>query len=110
MVGTKKLTELQLRKQTLLLESDLNRLSLYAECERLHETVGRVARLAEIPRVAAPWATILAPAAGMALAFGLRRCAPGGRSFLSRMTAFLPPLFQTLGLFKAKSNEPESEE
>lgn len=29
------MTELQLRKQALLLESDLNRLTLHAECARL---------------------------------------------------------------------------
>jgi hypothetical protein len=34
------MTALQLHKKTLVLESELNRLALHAECERLREAAG----------------------------------------------------------------------
>ena len=59
----------ELRKKTLLLESDLNRLTLHAECAQLrkvasHSTVAR-------------WALALAPLAGLAFALGLCRSSHG---------------------------------
>ena len=40
MFGKQNMTALQLRKKTLVLESELNRLALQAECERLREATG----------------------------------------------------------------------
>jgi hypothetical protein len=77
------MTALQLRKQILLLESDLNRLRLHAECERLREAVGWVSRIKEARGQIAPWALLLAPPASVALALRLRRSASCG-GFLSQ--------------------------
>ncbi|MGA2175454.1 MAG: hypothetical protein ABSH38_10780 [Verrucomicrobiota bacterium] len=87
------MTALQLRKQILLLESDLNRLRLLAECERLREAVGWVSRIREARRQIAPWALVLAPLAGVALALGIRRSGAGG-GFLSRALGLAPSLIQ----------------
>jgi hypothetical protein len=67
------MTTLELRKQTLLLESDLNRLTLHAECGHLRDAANWAGRMKDVRRELAPWALVLAPLAGMALALGLRR-------------------------------------
>lgn len=73
MFGTQELTDLQLRKQTLLLESDLNRLALYVECERLGRVGNWVNRLTSVRNAIGPWARLLSPAAVAVMALGLRR-------------------------------------
>ena len=93
------MTELQLHKQTLLLESDMNRLSLYAECENLRDAAGWVSRIGEIRRAAGPWTMILAPVAGAALAMCLRRKSSGEKSFLYRAVEVLPALLQAWRAF-----------
>jgi hypothetical protein len=87
------MTELQLRKQTLLLESDLNRLTLHAECGRLRDAVSWVGRLKDAQRQVAPWALLLAPLAGVALVLGLRRSSSGA-SFWARALAVAPSFIQ----------------
>jgi hypothetical protein len=87
------MTALQLRKQILLLESDLNRLRLHAECECLRKAAGWVNCIKDARRQIAPWALVLAPVAGVALALGLRHSGSGG-GFLSRALGLAPSLIQ----------------
>jgi hypothetical protein len=93
MFGTQKLTELQLRKEALLLESHLNRLALCAECKRLSEVGSWVGRIAGARNLIRPWASLLAPMAGVALALGLRRRS-GWLGFLTKTVAAIAPLIQ----------------
>jgi hypothetical protein len=67
------MTELQLRKKTLLLESELNRFTLLAEWEHLREAANWTDRLKDARQRFGLWALVLAPLAGMMLARGLRR-------------------------------------
>jgi len=101
------MTELQLRKQVLLLESDLNRLALRVECERLTGAGTWAGRLTGIRKAVGPWALVLAPLAGVALAAGLRR-PTGWFGVLSKGLALAGPLIQFLRAQKAASNEPQS--
>ncbi len=99
------MTALQLRKQCLLLESDLNRLRLRAETERLRKAVDWVSRIEEeTRRQIAPWAQALAPLAGVALALGLRRSRPGG-GVLSRVLRLGSSLVQLWSAFGRPSNQ-----
>ncbi len=87
------MTALQLRKKTLLLESDLNRLTLHAECAHLREAVGWLGRMRDARHQIAPWALVLAPLAGVALMLGLRRSSSGG-GWLAKALAVAPSLMQ----------------
>lgn len=71
------MTALQLRKQTLLLESDLNRLALHAECRHLRNVGGRAGCGANVRSAIRPLALLLAPVAGSVAALGLRRSGSG---------------------------------
>jgi hypothetical protein len=106
MFGTQKLTELQLRKQALLLESDLNRLALYVECERLSKVGSWAGRIADVRKILGPWALLLAPLAGVALALGLRRRS-GWLGSLTKAVALIGPLIQLWRARAAPSNEPQ---
>ncbi len=87
------MTALQLRRRTLLLESDLNRLTLHAECEHLHKAVGWLGRMRDARRHIAPWALVLAPLAGVALMLGLR-LSSSGSGWLAKALAVAPSLMQ----------------
>ena len=104
MFGTQKLTELQLRKESLLLESHLNRLALCAECERLSEVGSWVSRIAGAGNLIRPWALLLAPVAGVALALGSRRWS-GWLGFLTKTLAMIAPLIQFWRTHIAQSKE-----
>ena len=105
MFGTKELNELQLRKQALLLESDLNRLALRVEWDRLGEVGKWAGRIAEVRNFITPWTRLLAPMAGVALALGLRRRS-GWFGFLSKAAAVIGPLMQFWRTDVATSKEP----
>ena len=95
---------LQLRKQTLLLESDLNRLTLHTELEHLHETANLPKRLKNARRQMAHWALVLAPLAGLALTLGLRRSSTGP-GFLRRALPVAPSLIQLWRAFATRSDD-----
>jgi len=86
------MTALQLHKKTLVLESDLNRLALRAECERLREAGSLIK---DVRRQITPWALVLAPLAGVALALRLRRPASAD-TFLSRALKIAPLLLKII--------------
>ncbi len=91
MLETHAMTALQLRKKALLLESDLNRLTLHVECARLGTLAGWLGCVSEAPHRLTPWLWVVAPLAGMAVALGLRRSSSGA-SFLTRALAAAPSL------------------
>jgi len=87
------MTALQLRKQMLVLESDLNRLTLCTEWERLREAANWSGRVGDLRRQVRPWALVLAPLAGVGLTLGLRRFSSSAR-LLVRALAFAPALIK----------------
>ena len=103
MSETQGLTALQLRKQALLLESDLNRLTLRAECKRLLTAAGWVQ---ELRRQIKPWALVLAPLAGVALVLGLRR-SKSGAGLLAKALVIAPSLIELWRTFFPPSNDPK---
>ena len=105
MFGTQEMTELQLRKKALLLESDLYRLALCAECERL-TNVGSLAGRLMTFRSVGSWAMLLAPVAGVAVALGLRRRS-GWFTLLTKAVSLAGPLMQFWRARKALPNEQQ---
>ena len=103
MVG-KQMTDLQLRKTALLLESDLNRLRLRAELQQLREATDVVANLKALPRRLGPWAMAIAPLAGIVAALGLRRSSPGSGLFRAAL-GLAPSLIRLWRAFTTSSEE-----
>jgi hypothetical protein len=102
------MTELQLRKKTLLLESDLNRLRLRAELAQLREATDVGAHLKALPQRLGPWAMALAPLAGIAAAIGLRRSSPRA-GFLQSALALAPELMRLWRTFSSSSEKPPTD-
>jgi hypothetical protein len=102
MFGKQDMTALQLHKKALLLESELNRLALQAECERLKEAAGWLSWIKDARRQITPWALVLAPLAGVALALRLRRPASAD-GFLSRALRLAPSLIRLWRTWRAPS-------
>jgi len=73
MFGRKELADLQLRKRGLVLESDLNRLALQAEWQRVCAATSWINQAARFCRQANPWLVLLAPLAGLWTALTLHR-------------------------------------
>lgn len=103
MYGNKQMTELQLRKRALLLESDLNRLMLHGACNRLGHVGSRAGPLKGLQGHIGPWALRLAPLAGMTLVLGLRRRSRWFSS-LSQVIAFFTPFIRYWRAQKARSS------
>jgi hypothetical protein len=106
MLGEQEMTALQLRKQTLLLESDLNRLTLLVECERLRVVGNWAGRLADIRKAVRPWALLLAPLAGIILTLGLRGSSLRA-SLLTRVLQVAPSLIQLWRAFASPSDKSQ---
>lgn len=107
MPGRSPLSPLALRKQALILESDLNRLALRAELGELRAATAWVGEAAQTGRKFAPWLLLLAPVAGFLLVRNLRR----SESRLGRLAALLhwvQPLFSLWRGFTAGERRPES--
>ncbi len=102
------MTALEARKKALLLESELNRLRLLGEMEQLREATDLTRNLKSLGQRLGPWALLLAPLAGVALARGLRRPSGGG-GFLWRTLAIAPGLIRLWRAFSTPSEESESE-
>jgi hypothetical protein len=99
---------LQLRKQALLLESDLNRLRLRAELGQLREAADLTSNLKRLAERIGPWAMTLAPLAGIVAALGLRRREAGG-GFLRKAFNVAPALIRLWRAFAKPSKESEPE-
>ncbi len=72
------MTPLELQRQALALESDLNRLGLRAELRQLRDARTWAGFMKRSGRELAPWALVLGPLFGAVAALGLRRA---GRLF-----------------------------
>lgn len=99
MVGREELARLRLEKQTLVLESRLNRLSLQAEWQELRRAGERVT--SPLQR-ANPWLLLGAAAAGFFLLRSLRR----RESLFGRVTSLLKwvqPLYGLWSRLRARS-------
>ena len=106
MARTTRVTELQLRKKALLLESHLNRQALRAECARLSGAMDWVGRIREMGQKIGPWAVVLAPLAGLAMALGLRRSKPV-TGLLASALGVVPSLIKIWHAVSPPSNEPK---
>jgi hypothetical protein len=110
MPGRKELGPLQLQKQALILESDLNRLAMQAEWQNLRQAGRRLTQPAQALGNVNLWLLLLAPVAGFLAARGLR----GQDSWLSRVTSLLKwavPLYRVWTRLRSKSAdqaEPEA--
>ena len=102
MFGQRELEELQFRKKALIIESDLNRLALEAECRSLRSAAAWGESTVEVYRKVRPWLLLLAPVTGLLLARMLRK--PG--SMVSRVISFMTairPLYSLWQKLTAKT-------
>ena len=97
------MTALQLRKKALVLESELNRLALQAECQRLREAASRLSPIKGARSQVPIWAFVLSRLAAVALTFHLRR-PPSADGLLSRALRLVPSLIQLWRAWTARSN------
>ena len=104
MSGRNELAGLQLRKRTLVLESDLLRLTLQAECRNWGTRTAWLGETARAYQKFRPWLVVLAPLAGLLAARTLHRPQPsGGR--LARALKWAQTLFL---LWRSLKATPES--
>jgi hypothetical protein len=107
MFGRKELADLDLQKQALVLESDLNRVALQAEVQSLRSSTAWVNDVTSASRELAPLLVFLAPIVGFFLARGSRR----SHSWLSRLMALAKwgiPLYRLWKSVSARRSEPET--
>ncbi len=93
MLGSKEMRALQLRKRALLLESELNRLTLSTQFQNLPRWPGWTESLVNARRVAGPWLRVLAPVGGVVLALGICRASRLLVCF-EKVATFVPPLIR----------------
>ena len=95
------MNNLQLRKQALILESDLNRLTLRTECQNLRLAAGRFARPGRFLNT--NWLLAVAPVAGfLAVRWFRRRETPASRWLAA--FKWLPPLYSLWRAFNSASS------
>ncbi len=87
----RQVTELELRKKALLLESEHNRLRLLSEVEQLRRTSIVPGLLEGVRSKLGPWALPVSALAGIVFAMRGRRSAYG-EGFLGTALAVVPPL------------------
>lgn len=100
MAGTRAIDDLQLRKQALVLESDLNRLALDAEWQHLRAASTWMGEAAQIHSQVRPWLLLLAPLGGILAARGVRH----SKGMLGRLLAavkWIRPLWAAWKTFSA---------
>jgi hypothetical protein len=107
MFGQKELADLQLRKRALVLESDLNRLALQAEWQRVCAATGWISQATRFCRQANPWLVLLAPLAGLWTARTLHR--EGGIvSHLLAALKWIPSLMTIWRSFAGTQSEDDT--
>jgi hypothetical protein len=92
MPGKRELSALETRRHALLLESNLNRVAIQVECQRLRQSLNWFGNLRHS---ITPWMTWLAPLAGVFVASKIGGASKSGS--LKRILKLLPLLF---GLWK----------
>lgn len=103
MVGKERLTELSLRKQALIVESELNRLALRTEVGHLRAATAGIGRSAK----AGSWLWLLAPVAGFWMTRRFRRRESAPNRAMSIFTA-LQSLYSLWTSFGGKRKEPDA--
>ena len=109
MLGREELDRLNVQKQALVLESDLNRLALRAELQSLRSATAWVGTATRTSREFTPLLLLLAPLAGFLVARGFRRTG----SWLSRVATavkWIAPLYQVWKSFSPARKEVPAEE
>ncbi len=96
MVGRDALDELQVRKRALVLESNLNRLTLQAEWQNVRAAAGWMGSAGRTFRQARPWLLLLAPLAGFLVARGSGQ----SRGLFSRLLSVLRWVRPVLGAWE----------
>jgi hypothetical protein len=91
MVGKQELTGLRLRKQTLVLESDLNRMALRSEWEVLRTAGSWMGLFGRKEGGAARWPFVVTPLAGVLVALGFQRS--------RRLLGYISTIFMVLKPF-----------
>jgi len=71
MLGRKEMKELALRRQELVIQSQLNRLALRAELQNVETALEPARRLIASAEAVRPWMMLLAPLAGIVASRGL---------------------------------------
>ena len=107
MFDRKELTALRLRKQALLLESQMNRLALCLEYQQWRAAGGLAGRARETWHQFRPWAVLLAPVAGLLLVVGLRS-RPKTPGSLFKWAAAIPSLLRWWRLLSGLFKRPTS--
>jgi|SRR5215469_18230599 len=100
------ITELELRKKALLLESGQNRLRLRTDFQNLRSRTTLLESLAGAGVKLGPWAMTLGTVAGLLGAAGLRRAA-GSTGILGRTMAVIPVAIRLWRAFRTRSERPE---
>lgn len=99
MFGKQELRSLQLRKQALLLQSGLNRLTIQFELERLREVGTLLGMVKGGPGRFKRWALVCAPIAGLATALGFRR----SRKLVGSIAMLLPVIKPLIRFWRASA-------
>jgi hypothetical protein len=99
------LERLRLQKDLLVLQSDVNRLLLKAECERLRAPQTWLNEAASLARRHPLWAAALATAAGMLAVQGLLKSGSVGVGF-GRLGKVASMAFSVWKLFRPEKPEP----
>jgi hypothetical protein len=102
----KQITELELRKKLLLLESGQNRLQLRAEFQQLRSRLSVLESLASAGGRLGPWVLGLGAVAGLAGAAGLRGSLRN-TGILGKALALAPVAIRLWRAFKTRTQEPE---
>lgn len=109
MVGRTAREQLRLRKQALILESEVNRRLLESEWQQLRATTSWMGEAKRLGQKARPWWPVLASAAGFLAVRGFKKSSPfmsGAGSVLSLITTAFSFWKQTRA--KAGEDDPAS--
>jgi hypothetical protein len=108
MLGRKELRELALRRQELVIQSQLNRLTFQIELQNVQTALQPAERLVASVRSARPWLMLLAPLAGVFAARSLG--ANGGiGSKLLGLLKWVQPMLALWNQFGSPSARPTPE-
>jgi hypothetical protein len=106
--GRKELERFRLQKLALVLQSDLNRLTLQLELQQLRSATAWMTGAARAPRQLAPLWVVLAPLAGFFLVRSFRRRPESLFNRLATAAKWIGPLYKLWqGFSAARKKAPE---
>src|SRR5215472_19289701 len=106
MLGGKELAQLQQQKQALILQSNLNRLTLRVQCQAVSQALAPLASVGGLLAKRSALRLILASAVGLFFARSLR----GSASWIGRATSAAKWIFPLYELWKRLRARPAQEE